>query len=142
MRNDQYGGVISRFVERLRVKKPPIVFGDGDQTRDFLHVEDAVKVMRFVLVNDIAVGRTFNVASGVPTSINQLAWLVIELFGAVGVKPQYRSVRKGDVMHSYADIEEAEAILGYKPRIDIKSGLKKTYPWIIEKRELEAIAGF
>ena len=105
-------------------------------------MEDAVKMMRFVLVNDIAVGRTFNLASGVPTSINQLAYMVIELFGAVGVKPQHRGARNGDVMHSYADIEEAEDILGFEPMFDIKFGLKKIYERIIEKWEkIEVIAG-
>lgn len=123
MRKDQYGGVIARFVERLRVKKPPIIYGDGTQTRDFLHVDDAVRAMMLALDSKKAVGRTFNVATGVPTSINELAQLVIGLFGAVGFKPQHRSVRKGDVRDSYADIKEAKACLGFEPKISLKEGL-------------------
>lgn len=123
MRKDQYGGVIAQFSERLSAKKPPIIYGDGSQTRDFVHVEDVVRAMMLVLDSNNAVGGTFNIATGVPTSINELARLVIELFGAVGVKPQHRSARKGDVRDSYADIKEAKASFGYEPKISLKEGL-------------------
>ncbi len=123
MRSDQYGGVVASFIERLRLGKPPIIYGDGTQTRDFVHVEDVVRAMILALDNEGAAGRTFNVATGVPTSINRLAQLVIDLFGASGVKPQHRKARIGDVRHSYADIKEAKANLGFEPKISLKEGL-------------------
>jgi UDP-glucose 4-epimerase len=123
MRKDQYGGVIARFVEHLRVQKPPIIYGDGEQTRDFLHVEDAVRAMMLVLERNKTVGRTFNVATGVPTSINQLAQLVLGLFGAELLKPQYQSARQSDVRHSYADIKEAKLHLKFEPQISLRAGL-------------------
>jgi len=123
MRNDQYGGVIARFIERLRLGKPPIIYGDGEQTRDFVNVKDVVNAMILALNKEEAFGGTFNVATGVPTSINRLAQLVIELFGADGVKPQRRKARIGDVRYSYADIQEAKTRLGFEPKISLKEGL-------------------
>jgi UDP-glucose 4-epimerase len=123
MRNDQYCGVIARFIERLRIGKPPIIYGDGEQTRDFVHVEDAVRAMILALESEKAVGRTFNVATGSQTSINRLAQLIIDLFGAKGIKPKHRKARVGDVRYSYADIQEAKAILGFEPKISLKEGL-------------------
>jgi len=123
MRNDQYCGVIAHFIERLRIGKPPIIYGDGEQTRDFVHMEDAVMAMILTLQNEEATGRTFNVATGAPTSINRLAQLVIDLFEAKGIKPKHRKPRIGDVRYSYADIQEAKGILGFKPKISLKEGL-------------------
>jgi UDP-glucose 4-epimerase len=123
MRNDQYGGVIARFIERLRLGKPPVIYGDGEQTRDFVHVEDAVRAMVLALESRKAVGRTFNVATGAPTSINRLAQLLIELLGADGIEAEHRKARAGDVRYSYADIQEARDVLGFEPRISLKEGL-------------------
>jgi UDP-glucose 4-epimerase len=123
MRNDQYGGVIARFIERLSLGKPPVIYGDGEQTRDFVHVEDAVRAMVLALESRKAVGRTFNVATGAPTSINRLAQLLIELLGADGIEAEHRKARAGDVRYSYADIQEARDVLGFEPRISLKEGL-------------------
>ena len=122
-RNDQYGGVIARFIERLRFGKPPVIYGDGTQSRDFIYVEDAVKAFTLALNNKNAVGGTFNVASGVPTLIDGLANILIELFGAEGLKPEYADARQGDIKHSCADIREAKQHLGFEPRVSLKEGL-------------------
>ena len=122
-RNDQYGGVIASFIERLRKGMSPIIYGDGEQTRDFIHVSDVVRAFLLAMNHNGAVNRVFNVATGVPTSINQLAQLVIELLGAEGVKPQYRDAREGDIRHSYADIREAVKHLGFKPAVSLREGL-------------------
>ena len=123
MRNDQYGGVIARFVERLRGEKPPFIYGDGSQTRDFVYIGDAVGAMRLVLDGGNAIGGTFNVGSGVPTTINQLARLLAQMFGVEGVEPRYRSARRGDLRHSYADVSMARKVLRYEPRFFLKEGL-------------------
>lgn len=122
-RNDQYGGVIARFVERLRGRKPPVIYGDGEQTRDFVHVGDVVEAMRLVTSGGNAVGRTFNIATGVPTTINKLAQLLTQIVGAEGVRPRYRDARQGDVRYSYADVSEAREALGYELKVSLKGGL-------------------
>lgn len=123
MRDDQYGGVIARFVERQRGGKPPVIYGDGSQTRDFVHVGDAVRAMKLALDVGNAVSETFNIGSGVPTTINQLAQLLMQMFGVEGVRPQFRGARRGDLRHSYADVSKARKALGYEPRIFLKEGL-------------------
>jgi UDP-glucose 4-epimerase len=122
-RNDQYAGAISRFIERIREGKPPVVFGDGSQTRDFVHVTDVVEALLLSSRSKDAMNRIFNIATGVPISINRLAQLLIEISGAGLVKPQYNSARKGDIKHSYADIKEAETYLGFKPQVSLRDGL-------------------
>ena len=123
MRGGQYGGVIARFIERLRSNKPPIIYGDGRQTRDFIHVWDVVNALMLTLNCQNAAGEMFNVASGVATSIVELAKLVMQLLGADGLKPIFRPARGGDIRQSYADIRKAKAWLGYEPRISLKEGI-------------------
>ena len=123
MKGGRYGGVIARFIERLRSNKPPIIYGDGTQTRDFVHVWDIINALMLTLNSQKAIGEIFNVASGVATSIGQLAKLVMELSGVDGLKPLYRPARNGDIKHSYADISKAKARLGYEPKISLKEGV-------------------
>lgn len=123
MQNNQYGGVIMRFIERLRSGKPPVIYGDGSQTRDFVHVADIVGALRLALSSGNAVGRTLNIGTGVPTTINHLAQLLIRTVGFEEVGPQYQNAREGDIRHSYADIGEAKAALGYEPKVFLKDGL-------------------
>jgi UDP-glucose 4-epimerase len=120
---DQYSGVITKFVECLRNGKPPIIYGDGEQTRDFINVKDVVEAFILILERGEAAGRTFNIATGKPTSINQLVQLIIEISGVEGVKPQYQAARQGDINHSYADISEAKNTLGYEQKVPLKKGL-------------------
>jgi len=122
-RNDCYGGVIASFIERLRRGKPPLIYGNGKQTRDFIYVKDAVKAFMAALNRNDAIGRTFNIATGIPTSINQLAQLLIDLFEAEEIKPQHTNPRQGDIKHIYANIEEAKHRLGFEPRVSLKEGL-------------------
>jgi len=123
MKGGRYGGVIARFIKRLRSNKPPIIYGDGTQTRDFVHVWDIINALMHTLNNQKAIGEIFNVASGVATSIGQLAKLVMELSGVDGLKPLYRPARNGDIKHSYADISKAKARLGYEPKISLREGV-------------------
>ena len=123
MRSDQYGGVIAKFIERLQNGRPPIIYGDGTQTRDFIHVRDIVSAMKMVIGNEKAAGQTFNVATSVPTTISQLAQLLTQLVGDKKIRPQYRAARQGDLKHSYADIQKARNALGFRPRISLKKGL-------------------
>lgn len=122
MRGGQYGGVIMSFFERLMIGEPPVIYGDGGQSRDFVHVLDVVSAAMLAFRSDRAVGEVFNVGSGVAVSIADLASLVMELFGVRGVEPIYMPARIGDVRHSCADIGKLR-MLGYEPRIHIRNGL-------------------
>jgi len=122
-RSDEFGGVIASFIENLRNRKPLVIYGDGSQTRDFIHVEDAVRAFMSVMNRESAIGRAFNIASGVSASINQLVQLLIKIFGAKNVRLQYQHARQGDIKHSYADIKEANVYLEFGPRISLEEGL-------------------
>ena len=121
--NSPYSGVISRFIERVKNKKRPVIYGDGKQTRDFISVFDVVHFIELVIKNEKAIGGIFNCATGTQTSIDRLANIIIELRGE-DMKPIYEAPRKGDIKESYADISKAMKILGYEPKIKLKDGLK------------------
>ena len=122
-KEDTYSGVITRFAANLVYGKPLLIYGDGSQTRDFIHVDDVVEAVRLVLESGDVAGETFNVGSGKPTSINKLAKLLAEGSGG-GVEMVYEKRRVGDLEQSYADIVKAEKALGYKPRMALERGLK------------------
>jgi len=118
-----YSGVITKFAERLKEKKSPVIFGDGEQTRDFLHVNDAVNACMLALRNKTYVGKIINIGSGKETTINELVSLLIELSAKTNIKPVYKPPRKGDILRSWANIEKAKKLLGYQPKVDLESGL-------------------
>ena len=118
-----YSGVIMKFIDRLRQGKQPIVYGDGEQTRDFVFVKDVVDACMRVMRREDCVGEIVNVGSGVETSINRLAEVLVELFGLHGVKSVYAKARAGDIRRSYADLSKAEGLLGYKPKTSLMEGL-------------------
>lgn len=120
-----YSGVITQFISRLRRGKPPTIYGDGKQTRDFLFVRDAVEANILVLESQHCVGETINIGTGKSTTINELAKVLMKMFGATTVKPEYAPSRVGDIRDSYADIGKAERILGYKPRFGLEEGIKR-----------------
>ena len=120
--NSQYAAVIPRFIQRVLGDKPPIIFGDGEQTRDFTFVKDAVEANILAAESD-ATG-VFNIGKGESISINRLAELIIELVGK-GVKPVHREPRPGDIRHSLADISKAKAF-GYDPNYNLEEGLRET----------------
>ncbi len=124
MRADRYGGVISTFLRRLRMGEPLIIYGDGEQTRDFIHVSDAVWAMMLTLNRDDTSGETFNIATGIPTSINRLTNIMCELFGIQEPRLVYLEARAGEPRHSYGDIRRARERLGFTPRVSLKEGLQ------------------
>ncbi|MBA3045649.1 MAG: GDP-mannose 4,6-dehydratase [Candidatus Thermoplasmatota archaeon] len=120
--NSPYSGVITRFVERVKEGKPPVIQGDGSQTRDFVHADDVVRMLELCLGNPDARGQTFNCGTGKATSIRELAEIITELTGKE-LKPETAPGRKGDIRESVADISKAKKILGYKPTVALKKGL-------------------
>jgi UDP-glucose 4-epimerase len=118
-----YAGVIIEFIKRVSRGEPPIIFGDGEQTRDFIHVSDVVEAIIMAITNERARG-VFNIGSGKPVTINQLAKLILKLMGKEDLKPVNTTPRPGDIRHSVADITRAREVLGFKPRIGLEEGLQ------------------
>jgi nucleoside-diphosphate-sugar epimerase len=123
----EYAAVIPRFITAAIRKEPSTVYGDGEQTRDFCHVDNAVRAN--LLACDTPrklTGQVVNVACGERTSLNQLLRHIAELAGS-RVEPQYLPARAGDIRDSLADIGAARELLGYEPAVDIREGLKRTF---------------
>lgn len=116
-----YAGVVARFVERAARGEPPVIFGDGLQTRDFVHVRDVARLIR-LLVERQAEG-VYNAGSGRGVSVLELARLVMELAG-VGGEPLFAPPRRGDVRHSVASIARARG-LGWRPEVSLEEGLRE-----------------
>ena len=120
-----YSGVITQFVNRLKRGKPPIVYGDGEQTRDFVYVEDVVEASMLVLRCQHCAGEVINIGAGKPTTINELSKVLMKMFRELSVKPEYAPLRAGDIRDSYADIGKAGRVLGYRPRIRLEGGIRR-----------------
>lgn len=119
-----YSGVITLFINKVNQKEPLIVYGDGSQTRDFVNVRDIVDAILAAMRNEKAEGEVFNIGSGKPTSINELAKTVLEL-GNVDLEIKYEKHRTGDIEHSLADITKARKLLGYEPKVNLSDGLRE-----------------
>ena len=129
-----YGEVIPRFVLRVMNSLSPIIFGDGQQTRDFTEVSDIVQGMISVCECDALVGETVNIAAGREVSINEVAQTILKLLGRDSdLTPLYMEPRPGDVRRHYADISKARKYLSFQPQIGIKEGIQHYIDWIGEQ---------
>ena len=129
-RGGPYSGVVPAFVGAVLAGKPPVINGDGSQTRDFTYVQDAAQANVLCVEREVKPGEVFNVASASQTSILELAKLVAEVGGKRGQVLEFREERKGDVRHSYADISKISSAVGYKPRYPLKLGLNEVFNWM------------
>jgi len=120
--DSQYAAVIPRFIRWASEGSPLIIFGDGEQTRDFTFIADAVEAD--ILAAESNASGVFNIGRGKSIAINELAQLVIKLTGN-NVEPVHRESREGDIRHSLADISKAKT-LGYEPRYNLEEGLEET----------------
>lgn len=118
---NDYSGVITRFVDRSRQGLPLIIYGDGSQTRDFINVKDVAKAV-LASTKNTSSSEIFNVGSGKPTTINELAKTIIEI-AARNSRISYEKPRVGDIKDSYADISKAKKILGFETDVSLKEGL-------------------
>lgn len=132
--SSQYSGVISRFISALLTDQQPVIYGDGEQSRDFTFVGDVVEANMRAAETTRGVGHVFNVANGERITLNQLLEVLKELTGRTGVQADYREPRAGDVRHSLADITQARELLGYEPRGVLKDGLRQTIDWWKQSR--------
>ncbi len=123
-----YSGVLAKFCSAFLEETQPVIFGDGEHTRDFTYVENAVQANLLACEAPNVTGKVFNVGVGGRVSLNQ----VIELLGKISGTPlevKYEPPRDGDIRDSQADITQARELLGYDPRVNFEEGLRRTFEW-------------
>jgi len=125
----QYSGVVSRFISALCSGERPVIFGDGEQSRDFTYIENVVSANLKAGTAAGGVGKIINVATGERITLNQLLAELKTLVGKPDVTVDYRDSRVGDVRHSLADITRARNLLEYEPTVGLRDGLKLTIDW-------------
>lgn len=127
--NGAYAAVIPLFIQSSLNSGTPVINGDGQTSRDFTFVENAVQAnIKALLASEIDSSEVVNIACGEQTSLNQL-WQMICDYTGNQLKPDYRDERKGDVKHSLADVAKAGGLIGYRPQISVSDGLKMTIEW-------------
>ena len=126
--SNQYAGVIAAFASRMLRGKPPVIYGDGTQSRDFTYVENVVQANLLAAEAPALGGEVVNVGCGQAVDLNHM---VADFNAVLGtdLEPVYEPTRAGDVMHSLADIKAARDLLGYEPRVPFAEGLRQTIDW-------------
>ncbi len=124
----EYAAVVPKFVTRMLAGKAPIIYGDGEQSRDFTFVANVVDANWKAATHPNAVGNAFNIGCGKQTSLNQLVRELSDIFG-MNMHPTYEPARAGDVRHSVADVSKAARLLDYTPAISLREGLSRVIAW-------------
>lgn len=125
----QYSGVVSRFISALFTGKQPVIYGDGEQSRDFTYIDNVVDANLKAASTISGLGKVINVANGERITLNQLLQALKDLTDKPGITANYQEPRVGDVRHSLADISRARKFLGYEPLVNLSEGLQKTIDW-------------
>ncbi len=125
----QYSGVVSRFISALSTGERPVIFGDGEQSRDFTYIDNVVAANLSAASAPNAAGKVINVANGQRVTLNELLNELKQLTGKTDVTAEYRDPRVGDVRHSLADITMARELLGYESKVNLRDGLQRTLDW-------------
>ncbi len=127
--HSDYAAVIPKFIKRIQEGKPPIIYGDGNQTRDFTSVDDVVSAN--ILAAESDAKGVYNVATGKRITINELANVIMAIMGR-DLDPIHEKPREGDVLHSLGDITKAKKDFGYAPGDKLEANLKETVKWFRE----------
>lgn len=123
--SDAYAGVITRFMKNIKMKKSPVIFGNGSNTRDFVSVNDVVNAFKKSIKKiEGSKGSVYNIASGKHVSIKELAELMLEI-SDTNLPIVYKKARKGDIKHSQVSIGLAKKYLGYIPKVELREGLEQ-----------------
>jgi UDP-glucose 4-epimerase len=130
----QYSGVISRFIDSLIRGQRPVIFGDGEQSRDFTYIDNVVQANLKAAETEKGIGRVINVGNGRRTTLNALLEEIKSLTGTTEMEVDYLPTRSGDVRDSLADIQRARELLGFEPRVDLRQGLQLTIDWWKQSR--------
>jgi UDP-glucose 4-epimerase len=130
------GSVVAAFFKQILKGEPLIVYGDGEQTRDFVFVEDLCGGITSGLVGS-ATG-VFQLGSGRPLSVNQLIAAIRETVAPIEVRVEHRPQRAGEISHTWCDVRKAEAALGFEPRTPLADGLRQTWDWFLLRQRSAA----
>ncbi|MGI3776279.1 MAG: NAD-dependent epimerase/dehydratase family protein [Janthinobacterium lividum] len=138
--SNPYTGVLAIFASRLHNAERPLVFEDGEQRRDFVHVEDVARAFLLALDVPEAAGRVFNIGSGADVSINQVAQAMADAMGQPGRTPELvGKARSGDIRHCFADITLARDVLGYAPRRSFSDSLGELAEWVRRQQATDRV---
>src|SRR5829696_1810431 len=137
----QYSGVVSRFISSLLSGEQPVIFGDGEQSRDFTYIDNVVAANLSAASAKDASGKVINVANGEQITLNELLAELKELTGKQDVTAEYREPRVGDVKHSLADITLARQFLKYESKVGFREGLQRTIEWWKNSRFSTGVIG-
>ena len=127
--SSQYSGVISRFISALLSDQRPVIYGDGEQSRDFTYIDNVVAANLKAAETVKGIGQVINIANGERVTLNQLLDQLKQLTGRNHMQADYQDPRKGDVRDSLADISRAREMLGFAPQVDLQAGLESTMDW-------------
>jgi dTDP-L-rhamnose 4-epimerase len=137
--SNPYTGVCAIFCSRLLNDRAPMIFEDGKQSRDFIHVDDIVHANLLALESDAADFQALNIGTGVATSVNGMAKMLAEGLGK-DIEPQVvAEYRQGDIRHCVADISKARKLLGYEPKVQLKEGLQELLEWVKEQTATDLV---
>jgi nucleoside-diphosphate-sugar epimerase len=127
--SSQYSGVVSRFISSLLTNERPVIFGDGEQSRDFTYIDNVVSANLKAATSTGGIGMVVNIANGERITLNALLAELKDLTGKNDVTAEYREARVGDVRHSLADTTRARELLNYEPIVGLREGLQHTIEW-------------
>lgn len=137
--SNPYNGVVAIFMSRIKNGKQPVINEDGLQTRDFIHVKDVTAANIAVLEDSKANFQVFNVGSGIPTTIREIALLLARIYKS-NIKPDITfKIRKLDVRHCYADISKIKGLVGWKPEVDSEEGLREVTNWASRENSVDKL---
>ena len=131
--NNEYSGVITIFANKLLKNEPAVIYGDGNQMRDFVHIQDIVQANILAMESKNAIGEVFNIGTGQGTKIINLLDVISQLLGNNEENHIFAPQRKGDINISLASIEKAKSLLNYAPKVSLECGLKSLIKWTEEK---------
>jgi len=134
--SNPYTGVMAIFSSRIRSGNPPVIFEDGLQSRDFVHVSDIVQANLLAMNSAKADYQIFNVGTGIPTTIREVADTLIASLNADLEAIVMHKFRKGDIRHCYADISKIQDVLGYQPKIKFEDGVGELVSWVKEEQDI------
>ena len=132
--SSQYSGVISRFVDALMSNKTPVIYGDGETSRDFTYIDNVVDANLKAAQTKKGIGQVMNVANGERVTLNQLLETLKKITNQSDVQVEYKSERSGDVKHSQASNRRAVDYLGYEKKVNLEEGLRNTINWWKQSR--------
>ena len=138
--SNPYTGVLAIFAARLLNNRPPLVFEDGLQRRDFVHVTDVARACRLALESDVAAGQAINIGSGESRTVQDVARTLAHAMGRDDIAPQIAGkYRAGDIRHCFADIALARTLLGFEPQVTFEDGIAELAEWLSEQIATDSV---